>query len=73
MIDLPLADEVGQMNFYVCNGAVIVPVSGNKRQDDKPLGILKGAFADRKIIPARANILARSGGGVHCITQQVPA
>jgi agmatine deiminase len=33
VIDLPLGDEVGQMNFYVCNGAVIVPISGNKRQD----------------------------------------
>ncbi len=73
VIDLPLADEVGQMNFYVCNGAVIVPVSGNKKQDDKPLGILKEVFADRKIVPVPGNILAEGGGGVHCITQQVPA
>ncbi|MFN0126496.1 MAG: agmatine deiminase family protein [Verrucomicrobiales bacterium] len=61
------------MNFYVCNGAVIVPVSGKKRQDDEPLGILAEVFEDREIIPVRGNILAKGGGGVHCITQQVPA
>ena len=72
VIDLPLADEVGQMNFYICNGAVIVPVSGDKSQDDEPLGILKDVFKKRKIIPVRGNILAKGGGGVHCITQQVP-
>ncbi len=73
VIDLPLADEVGQMNFYLCNGAVIVPVSGNRKQDDKPLGILREVFAGRKIVPVPGNILARGGGGVHCITQQIPA
>ncbi len=73
VIDLPLADEVGQMNFYLCNGAVIVPVSGDKKQDDKPLGILREVFAGRKIVPVPGNILARGGGGVHCITQQIPA
>ena len=73
VIDLPLADEVGQMNFYLCNGAVIVPVSGHKAQDDQPLGILREVFAGRKIVPVPGNILAKGGGGVHCITQQLPA
>lgn len=61
------------MNFYICNGAVIVPVSGDKAQDDEPVGILKEIFEDRTIVQVRGNILARGGGGVHCITQQVPA
>ena len=73
IIDLPLAEEVGQMNFYVCNGAVIVPVSGDKRQDDAPLGILREVFAERKVVPVPGVILAKGGGGVHCITQQIPA
>lgn len=73
VIDLPLADEVGQMNFYVCNGAVIVPVSGRKEQDDAPLAILREVFADRKVVPVSGSILAKGGGGVHCITQQIPA
>ena len=73
VIDLPLADEVGQMNFYLCNGAVIVPVSGDKKQDDAPLGILREVFPGRKVTGVPGNILAKGGGGVHCITQQVPA
>ena len=73
VIDLPLADEVGQMNFYLCNGAVIVPISGDKKQDDKPIGILREVFQGRKVIGVPGNILAQGGGGVHCITQQVPA
>jgi agmatine deiminase len=72
IIDLPLADEVGQMNFYICNDAVIVPVSGDKSQDDEPLGILREVFDDRKIVAVRGNRLAKGGGGVHCITQQMP-
>lgn len=71
IIELPLAGEVSQMNFYLCNGAVIVPVSG--KQDDEPLGILREVFAGRKIVGVPGRVLAKGGGGVHCITQQVPA
>lgn len=73
IIDLPLADEVGHMNFYLCNGAVIVPVSGDKAQDDEPLSILREVFAGRKITGVTGRVLAEGGGGVHCITQQIPA
>ncbi len=73
VIDLPLAEEVGQMNFYICNGAVIVPVSGDKEQDDEPLGILRDVFKGRKIVGVIGHVLAKGGGGVHCITQQIPA
>ena len=73
VVDLPLADEVGQMNFYVCNGAVIVPISGRKAEDDEPLGILREQFKDRKIVTVPGRVLAKGGGGVHCITQQIPA
>lgn len=71
IIELPLAEEVSQMNFYLCNGAVIVPVSGH--QEDEPLGILREVFAGRKIVSVPGRVLAKGGGGVHCITQQVPA
>ena len=73
VIDLPLAEQVGHMNFYICNGAVVVPVAGVKREDDKPLGILREVFPERKVIGVSGVILAEGGGGVHCITQQVPA
>lgn len=72
VIDLPLASEVGQMNFYICNGAVIVPTAGTD-EDDEPLQILKDMFPKRKIVPVPGNVLGEGGGGVHCITQQIPA
>ena len=31
------------------------------------------AYADRIVIPVPGVVLAYGGGGVHCITQQVPA
>ena len=60
------------INFYLANGAVIVPIEGKASVDDEPLGIIGEAFPDREIVGVEANALGRSGGGVHCITQQVP-
>ncbi len=71
VIDLPLADEVGQMNFYLCNNAVIVPVSGDKNQDDVPVTILREEFQGRKIVTLSGGMLAKGDGGVHGITQQI--
>ena len=68
VINLPLAKEVGHMNFYICNEAVVVPTAGVKRDDDKPLGILREIFPERKVIGVSSVILAEGGGGVHCIT-----
>jgi agmatine deiminase len=71
IIDLPLASEVSQINFYLCNGAVIVPTA-NTEEDDEPLEIIKNTFPKREIIPVPGKILGEGGGGVHCITQQIP-
>lgn len=59
-------------NFYIANGAVIVP------QYDDPADaavreILGRLFPERKIIPLRAVDLAWGLGAFHCITQQEPA
>ena len=75
--DLPYATVGGETvpvpygNFYVCNGAVIVPtVDGGRgpmaRHDRR-------CFADRDVVPVPGEVLAYGGGGVHCITQQVLA
>ena len=42
-------------------------------QDDAPLAILREVFADRKIVPLSGRHIAEGGGGIHCITQQIPA
>lgn len=60
------------VNFYLCNGKVIVPQFGDA-MDAEALRILGECFPERKIIalPARAVIVG--GGNFHCLTQQIPA
>jgi agmatine deiminase len=62
----------GYMNFYICNGAVIVPVTGADT-DEVALGVIGRAYPGREIVPVPGAVLAYGGGGPHCITQQVPA
>ncbi|MDD9876434.1 MAG: agmatine deiminase family protein [Magnetovibrio sp.] len=73
IIELPLADDVLHINFYICNGGVIVPIAGDPRQDDAPLSILRDVFPERRVVGVGGKVIAAGGGGVHCITQQVPA
>ena len=61
----------GYMNFYLCNGAVIVPVSGAET-DEAALSIVGTAYPGREVVPVPGVVLAYGGGGPHCITQQVP-
>jgi agmatine deiminase len=65
---------VPYLNFYVCNGAVVVPVrDGLDDTDAKMLAVIGDCFPDREIVSVPGTALAQGGGGVHCITQQVPA
>lgn len=59
------------LNFYLANGAVIVPVS-DERTDAEALELLADALPDRQVVPVPGATLAHGGGGVHCITQQQP-
>lgn len=59
-------------NFYLANGAVIMPAYGIAA-DDEAAAVLARAFPGREVVPVRINNLAHGGGGVHCITQQQPA
>jgi agmatine deiminase len=63
------------MNFYVANGGVVVPVAdGDGSERDRiVLDVISAAFPDREVVGVRSRLLAFGGGGVHCITQQVPA
>jgi len=61
----------GYMNFYLINGAVIVPVIGAET-DEQALAIIADAYPGREVVPVRGDVLADGGGGPHCITQQVP-
>ncbi|MFB7586305.1 agmatine/peptidylarginine deiminase [Streptomyces sp. NPDC056169] len=64
--------EVSYLNYYVANGGVVVPVAGVP-QDDEALAVIAAAYPGRKVVGVRAPAIAYGGGGVHCITQQIPA
>ncbi|MBK5233762.1 MAG: agmatine deiminase family protein [Thermoleophilia bacterium] len=65
---------VPYMNFYIANGALIVPVGGvDPDMDEEALGRLAGLFPGWEVVGIDGRVLALGGGGIHCITQQIPA
>ncbi|MHA6757473.1 agmatine deiminase family protein [Streptacidiphilus sp. PAMC 29251] len=64
--------EVSYLNFYLVNGGVVVPVAGTA-EDAAALEVLTRAFPDRKVVGVPTPAVAYGGGGIHCITQQIPA
>lgn len=59
------------INFYLANGAVIVP-SFEDSKDDTAFNTIAKAFPNRKAIQVPALDILHGGGGLHCITQQQP-
>lgn len=60
-------------NYYVCNGAVIMPEFGDRHADGYAADILAKAYPDREIVHLNVDPLGYVGGGIHCATQQQPA
>ena len=60
------------VNFYIANGAIVMPLLDPKR-DGAASDVLAKVFPNRKVkgVPAREILLG--GGNIHCITQQQPA
>jgi agmatine deiminase len=64
---------VPYLNFYVGNGFVLVPTCGHPADTDM-VALIGEQFPGRETIGLDVGaILARGGGGIHCITQQIPA
>lgn len=77
---LPRIDRGGESivvpytNFYIANDALIVPVSGvDPDMDAQALEMLGRLYPGREAIGIDGRTLALGGGGIHCITQQIPA
>ena len=61
------------LNYYVCNGAVLVPLAeADHDMDQQALQEIGRYWPGRAIIgiPMRAGPM--QGGAIHCLTQQVP-
>ena len=59
-------------NYYLPNGAVIIPRFGDDIADQQSANIFQELFPDREVVQVRINCLPRLGGGIHCATQQQP-
>jgi agmatine deiminase len=64
---------VPYLNYYAGNGFVVVPVCGHPADGDM-VAVIAEQYPGRETIALDVGaILAYGGGGIHCITQQVPA
>jgi len=61
------------LNFGFANGGLVVPLTGDTKLDRKGLGMLRDIITDRRVVGVPAATINWAGGGVHCITQQLPA
>lgn len=59
------------VNFYLVNGGLIMP-GFDDPADARAKQVLAAAFPDRRIVQIAALDIVRGGGGIHCITQQMP-
>ena len=64
---------VPYLNLYVGNGFVVVPTCGHPADADM-VALIAEQFPGRETFALEIGaILAVGGGGIHCITQQIPA
>lgn len=61
------------VNYYVCNGAVIVPEFGDTEADGDAAELIGSRYPGRDIVTLDIDPVAAGGGGIHCATQQQPA
>ena len=60
-------------NYYVCNGGVIAAQFGDRETDQIATEALARHYPGRDIITLNVDTLGELGGGIHCVTQQMPA
>jgi agmatine deiminase len=75
---LPYAEVAGERfvvpytNYYPVNGGIVAPLLGQP-DDEIGFALLRELFPDREVVGVPSNLLAYGGGGIGCITQQLPA
>ncbi|MGW8378588.1 agmatine deiminase family protein [Streptomyces sp. ODS28] len=83
LVELPEADPRGTgdrgpdflgsyVNYYVANGAVLLPRFGDRRADERAASLLGDLHPGREIRAVTVDTVASGGGGIHCATQQQP-
>jgi len=67
--DTPIVETY--INSYFANGALIVPTSGTA-DDEAGLELLQEIVPGHAVVGVPCPVIGYGGGGIHCITQQVP-
>lgn len=62
----------GYINYFVVNGAVIAPQFGDREADGKALELLEALYPKHEIVQLDIDAIAAGGGGIHCVTHQLP-
>jgi len=62
----------GYINYFVINGAVLMPQFGDAGADRKARGLLEELYPDREVVALDIDAVAAGGGGIHCVTHQLP-
>ena len=62
----------GYINYYLCNGGLILPAFGDAAADRFAREALQALYPTRRLVPMRLDAIAGGGGGIHCTTQQQP-
>ena len=60
------------VNFYMVNGGIVMPLL-DPRTDQQAAEALSRACPGRLIVGVPAREILLGGGGIHCITQQIPS
>ncbi|MEU8914331.1 agmatine deiminase family protein [Streptomyces nigrescens] len=81
VVELPEPADIGRrgkgflacyVNYYVANGAVIMPRFGDRKADSKAAAVLREQYPGREVVPLPVDNIGEGGGGIHCSTQQLP-
>lgn len=62
----------GYINYFVINGAVIAPEFGDSQADKAAFTLLSALYPQRKVVQLEIDAIAAGGGGIHCVTSQLP-
>lgn len=66
-----VAPAASYVNFYFVNGGLVIPAFGDAEADRKAFELLQRLVPERVVKQVQVNALPRTGGVLHCTTQQV--
>lgn len=66
-----MAPAASYVNFYFVNGGLVMPAFGDARADTAAFELIKSLVPEREVRQVAVNALPRTGGVLHCVTQQI--